>query len=364
MSEDTVKHQQGSIVKGDEIDLVELVKVVWSKKWFIAKVAGFFAVLGLIIAFTSPEEYSTSSILIPETAVEGGNLGGQLGGLASLAGVNLGGIGGASQGINPALYQSISRSTPFLMDLMSQRYYFAEVGDTVSLFSFYYEGHYKTNLFGKIMQLPGIVIGWIKGVFIAEQAINELGSGDAAILTLDEYQTAVIADLAERVYVEMDWDLNVLTIQVEMQDPVVAAQMALYTQAYITQHVTDYAISKSTHQLASVEKQYQERKKEFEEVQYRLASFRDRNQNVTTSRARSQEEKLQSEYNLAFNVYNQLAQQREAIRLQIDEETPVFTVLEPVKVPVEKSKPRRALILLVFSFLGSSIGTIIVLLDS
>lgn len=289
---------------------------------------------------------------------EEGQFGGQLGGLASLAGVNL--DGNVPNGINPALYHSISKSTPFLLELMNQEYFFQEVGDTLSLYNYYYLEHYKSSLFAKALGLPGKLIKWIKSLFI-ESELEELENEQKDMIMLNEYEEGVINDLSSRVFVEMDWDLNILKIEIEMQDPLVTARMVLFTQDYITNHVTDYATTKSIQQLASIDKQYMDRKSEFETAQIRLATFRDKNQNVTTARAKSEEERLRSEYTLAFNIYNQLAQQREAIKLKIEEETPIFTVLEPVKVPVEKSKPSRAVILVIAVFLGGilSIGWIL-----
>lgn len=345
---------KGQNLKEDEIDLIDLIKVIWSKKWFVAKVTGVFLVLGLIIAFTSPEEYETSSSLISEMMGQEGKIGGSLGGLASLAGVDLGGLsGGSGKTINPALYQSVSRSTPFLLELMYQEYYFSEVGEKITLYD-YYINHYKTSLFGQLMSIPGVVIGWIKGDFVEEDRIDDNNS--SSVLTLTKYQQRIVEDLKSRVFVEMDWELNVVTIQVEMQDPEVAAEMVHFTQNYITKYVIDYAVSKSKQQLKSIERQYEERKMAFEQSQYQLALFRDKNQHVNTAQAKSGEERLLSEYNLTFNIYNQIAQQREAIKLQIQEKTPVFTVLEPVKIPVEKSKPKRILILVSFLLLGGMVG--------
>jgi hypothetical protein len=340
----------------DEIDLVELAKIIWSRRWFIGKVTGIFIILGLMIAFTSPEEYETSSTLIPELAGEEGKLGGSLGGLASLAGVDLGGLSRGSQTINPALYQSVSQSTPFLLELMNQRYFFSEVGEEITLYE-YYMNYYKVSLFGKLISIPGTVLGWIKGTAANDRFLSPLSK----VLTLSEDQQVISEDLQLRVFVEMDWELNVVIVQVKMQDPVVAAEMVQFTLNYITRYVTNYSISKSKQQLESVEIQYEERKVAFEKVQNQLASFRDKNQNVSTARARSEQERLQSEYNLAFNVYNQLAQQKEAIKLQIQENTPVFTVLEPVKVPIKKSEPKIQLYIFAFGFLGLILGFIIMI---
>lgn len=339
----------------DEIDLVELLRFFWGRKWIMIKSIGLFTVFGLVVAFTTPEEYQTSSTLIPENSGADGKLSGSLGGLASLTGIDLGGLSGASQTINPALYHRVSRSTPFLIDLMNEEFFFESIGAQINL-QRYYSDHYESSLFGKILNVPGRLIQWLRGSG-DESAVNY----DESILKLSKEEHDIIEDLKGRVFVELDWELNLVTVEVEMRDPRVAADMVQFAQDYITKYVTDYAVSKGMQQLASVEEQYKERKKEFEIAQSRLAYFQDRNQNVSTARANSETERLQSEYNLAFNIYNQLAQQREAIRLQVEENTPVFTVLEPVKIPITKSKPRRFLILFLYAFIGTFFGGIYIL---
>ncbi|WOC39788.1 GNVR domain-containing protein [Polaribacter sp. HL-MS24] len=71
---------------------------------------------------------------------------------------------------------------------------------------------------------------------------------------------------------------------------------------------------------------------------------------------------LQSQYNLVFAVYSELAKQLETQRLQVKKDTPIFTVLKPVTIPSEKATPKRALILVVYLFLGFvlSIGYVLV----
>ena len=93
-----VEHREPKDIQEGEIDLVELAKTIWTGRLLIAKVAGIFAILGLIIAFTSPVEYQASCKLLPENQeTKSPSLGG-LAGLAGLAGVDLGGMGNSGSG--------------------------------------------------------------------------------------------------------------------------------------------------------------------------------------------------------------------------------------------------------------------------
>ncbi|MGB0938656.1 MAG: Wzz/FepE/Etk N-terminal domain-containing protein [Colwellia sp.] len=81
---------------GNEVDLLELWRAIWSGKWLIIAITSLFAVGSVFYALSLPNVYKSEALLAPAEQDSGG-LGGvasQLGGLASLAGVNLGGGGG------------------------------------------------------------------------------------------------------------------------------------------------------------------------------------------------------------------------------------------------------------------------------
>ena len=111
-----------------------------------------------------------------------------------------------------------------------------------------------------------------------------------------------------------------------------------------------------------IEERYAEAKKQFEQKQADLASFRDANRNFGSAIAKTNEERLSNEYTVALNVYSELAKQREQANIQVKENTPIFAVVEPVTVPIERSKPKRGLICVAFTFLGGFLGVGLVLM--
>ena len=58
---------QKNTISEDEIDLIELAKIIWAGRRLIIKVTAVFIILGLIIAFTSKVEYEASCKLLPES---------------------------------------------------------------------------------------------------------------------------------------------------------------------------------------------------------------------------------------------------------------------------------------------------------
>ena len=101
---------------------------------------------------------------------------------------------------------------------------------------------------------------------------------------------------------------------------------------------------------------YQEAKANFEAKQEEPTRFRDANVNLTFAMVRTRDEKLQSEYSLLLGVYTELAKQKEQTKIAVTETTTILTVIEPVVVPVEKSKPSRAKMLIIYIFMGFIAG--------
>ena len=65
---------------------------------------------------------------------------------------------------------------------------------------------------------------------------------------------------------------------------------------------------------------------------------------------------------LLQSIVQQLASQVEQAKLQVNKDTPVFTTIQPVTIPYERSAPKRSLIVMVFAFLGIviSVGYVLV----
>ena len=90
----------------------------------------------------------------------------------------------------------------------------------------------------------------------------------------------------------------------------------------------------------------------YHEAQQEYAAYMDRNQNVSLRSAQTQQERLRNEMELAFNVYNQTAQQLQVAKAKVQEDTPVYTVVEAASVPLRASKPSKPMILIGFVFLA------------
>ena len=82
-----VVSQDGPTRADDEMDLFRLWDTLWRSRWLIASVTAAFAVGSAVYASFLPPMYSASVVLAPVRDESLGGLAGQLGGLASLAGI-------------------------------------------------------------------------------------------------------------------------------------------------------------------------------------------------------------------------------------------------------------------------------------
>jgi len=341
-------------VAEDEIDLIQLAKTLWDGRRTVIKTTLIFMVLGLFIALFSAKEYTASTTMVPQSAEGGSKLGGSLGGLAAMAGINLGSMGGGST-IPPTLYPKIVKSVPFQKEMMQTLLTIAGQKKKVT-FQDYYLEIAKPGLLGYIKKytigLPGVIIKALKGKspMTNDQSIND------HLLTISKDDKELMKKLSEQLSLEYNDKDGYISISARMPEARPSAEMVQRAQILLQEAITDFKIKKAKDQMTFVEERYAEKEAAFTAAQNKLARFRDQNKNVSTAMAQTQMERLQSEFSMASSVYTELAKQLETQKIQVKEDTPVFTIIEPVAVPLDKSKPKRPMILIIWTFLGGIVG--------
>ena len=343
----------------DEIDLLELAKTIWNKRMFILKIVGIGAFLGVIVALLSPKEYKSTSTLMPEYSTEsqGGasSLLRQYGGLLGISG---GSYNSNSNAIRVDLYPNIVQSTNFQMQLMQQPFYFSDIDTTATLFEYFTELN-SAGVLGFVAEytigLPGKILGAIlpkKELMTSVPGASE----ESLVLNLSKEEFEVVETLRGKISASLDEESGIVSVTVTLPDNVAAAAVTEYTIRELTEYLTEYRTEKVLRDLTFVEEQLATAEVRFEAAQLALAEFRDSNQGNLSARAQTDEQRLNSEYQIAFNLYNGLTQQYEEAKLKVQETTPVFKTLEPVQVPIN-DETSEATILIVFIML-SGIGSI------
>lgn len=325
-----------------EIDWMEILRKIIAIRKTLYKAAGVGVVLGIIIALSIPKQYTVTVTLSPE--MSGDKAGG---GLASLASSFLGGGASSSpDALNATLAPDIVASTPFVLDLFDTRVQTLDGEQDTTLVA--YLDEQKQPWWGYIKAAPGLAIGAIKSLF-TEKA-DTTATLNPFQLTEEEYQK--VEDLRKVITANVDKKTAMTTVTVTLQDPKVTAIVADSVVTKLQQYIIDYRIKKAKEDCAYLEELYHERQQEYYEAQSKYAHYFDTNRNIAFQSVRAEQERLQNDMNLAYQVYSQVAQQLQVARAKIQEEKPVFAVVEPASIPLEPSGTSRKTILLGIVFLA------------
>lgn len=339
------------------LDIFSLMKILLNEKGLIFKLIISFTLIGLFFAIFTKTEFTSSTTVIPQTN-SGKSIGGSIGGLAAIAGINLGGLNNDS-GISPTLYPQIINSLPFQKELLKTPLIINGVDGQISYENFYKE-KYNPGILSFISKytigLPRVIVKALKGSS-KSKVINT-----TSILTITNEEKELIKILEEQILLDINDKEGYITISVRFPQAIGSAQLTEKVKNLLQSYIIEIKIQKSKEKFKFITKRYIEKGKEFEKIQLELAEFRDSNQHISSLVAKTKLDELQSKYDLAFTVYEELSKQMITQEIQIKEDTPIFSVLKPVSIPIVKSKPSRSFILLIWVFLGIVFSITFVLL--
>ena len=338
--------------KDDEIDLVALLKTVFVSRRFVIKTTILFAVFGVILALVSPTKYTASSTFVPQLSE--GQTNSSLGGLASLAGINLSAIMGSQpQEISPSLYPQIAESIPYRLALLE-----AKVGSNETSFRNYILD--QSSGLAILPLLKKYTIG-LPGLLLKKQTDdNEIP--DSSLFQVTKEDRGLFKFLAQVLSIEVDDQEGLVSISVELADRMVAAQLAQAATDLLQSNIIAFKSQSARNNLDFIESQFESKRQEFEEIQDSIAVFKDQNLNITSSLYQNQLTRLESQFTVISSVFQELAGQVEQAKIQVNKDTPIFTIIEPVSVPLERSKPKRTMMVIIWAFLGAvfSVGWVLV----
>ena len=350
--------QPHQVPESDEIDLVELIQKVWQGRKIAIKISVVFALLGVIFALSSTNIYTATTTFIPK-GKSSGSVGGSLGSLASLAGISLGGMSGGDSEIPPTMYPMVLNSIPFLektllleVPLNGQNIVMKEYLLTQMYFK-------ESNSFDFLNFLKKYTIGLpalLKGKIFAKMNALPSAAENITIKRLTYEDEQLFNYLKGLVTISVDKKEGFITLSVQDKDPQVAAIIAQNTQHLLQQEVIDFKIKNAQELLTFTETLYTEKKVAFEALQDELASFRDQHQNISSGLFENKLSRLESELAIASAVNEELAKQVEQARIQVSKDTPIFTIIDPVVIPNQRTSPKRTLIVFGFTFLGFFLG--------
>jgi uncharacterized protein involved in exopolysaccharide biosynthesis len=331
-----------------EIDWMDILRRIYAIRKTLYKAAGVGVVLGIIIALSIPKQYTVTVTLSPEMNGDKAS-----GGLASLASSFLGGgaTSSSNDALNVTLAPDIVASTPFVLELFNTHVQTLDGELDTTLVA--YLDEQKTPWWGYIKAAPSLAIEAIKSLFT--EKVDTVSVLNPFQLTEQEYQK--VENLRKVITANVDKKTAMTTVTVTLQDPKVTAIVADSVVTKLQQYIIDYRIKKAKEDCAYLEELYKERQQEYYQAQSKYAHYFDTNRNIAFQSVRAEQERLQNDMNLAYQVYSQVAQQLQVARAKIQEEKPVFAIVEPASIPLEPSSTSRKIILVgVIFFIVCSTG--------
>lgn len=349
--------QQQNNFEEEEIDIMAIILRLWEKRWFIIKVTCVFAVLGVFVAIFTPKEYTASCVVVPET--KGGAFSASsLGGLAAMAGINLGASSGGEM-LSPLMYDKLMKNIDLRKELMQTLINWEEYEEPVTILDYYTNPEYaKTSVMGVVKKytigLPFTILNAIRGEQEKEEMQLPADVPKLSAYTQDELKC--IKAFAGQYSVMADKKNGDVTISARMPEALAAAQVVDAVQNLLQKYVIELKLQKAEVNYEYIKQRYDEAKVVFEQKQEAYAKFQDANKVLSTALSKAKEEQMRSEFNVAKDLFNQLTTQLVQAEMKIKEDIPILTVVEPVQVPLEKSKPQKVKIFFIWCFLGGVLG--------
>ncbi len=287
----------------DEIDVRQLFATLWAGKWLILAITILFAAGGVAYALSKPNIYQSSVLLAPANEEGGmGGISGQLGGLASLAGINIGG-GGSNQTV---IAMEVLRSRAFLADFIERH-----------------------NMAVPLMAVKGWSME--QGEWQYNREVYDPETGQWLLSEDGKSQQPTDWDLVKafrgrHLSVSENKENGMVTFSVKSLSPPAAQQWAQWLVEDINEHM---------------------RRQDVAEAEARINYLEDK---LTDTNIAGMQQVF----------YQLIESETRTVMLANAQQEYVFKTIDPAVVPQEKSEPKRALIAILAIMLGGMLGVSIV----
>ena len=312
-SEKKIKQGQNNHVDEEiEIDLMDILRRIVGIRKTIYKAAGVGLVIGIIVAISIPRQYTVEVTLSPEMgSVKGGGLSGLA---ASFLGSEVS-MGDGTDALNTSLSPDIISSTPFLLELSTMN---IPVSKDENMTLNTYLDEESSPWWNYVIGFPGMVIGGVKSLFAEEEnesrALNRISQGT---IELSKKESKKIEILKEMIVAAVDKKTSMTSVAVTMQNPRAAAVVADSVVKKLQEYIIDYRITKSKEDCIYLEKLFKERQQEYYSAQQKYADYLDSHDNIILQSVRAEQERLQNDMSLAYQVYSQVASQLQVARAKV-----------------------------------------------
>ena len=321
------------------IDIFRILKADFRKVCIYSCTAG---VIGVILAFATPKIYKSTVILAPEES--GSSFSGSISSLAAMVGMNMK-IGQTGDALYPEIYPDLMGSTGFVVGMFPVTVTRNKTGETYTYFD-YLDKHQKKAFY----EYPQDWIKQVKDLFTTEEKVPADHKVNPKHLTKKEFDVA--KNIMGKIDCSVDKKTNVITIEVEDQDPLIAATVADSLQMHLQRTITDYRTKKARIDLEYMQKLFDEAYKEYAKARQKYAAFGDSYMNLKMQSYVLKGDELENEMQLKYTIYQQVVEQLQLAKAKVQERTPAFTIVQEATVPVKHSSRPKIVTLIIWMIFG------------
>ena len=334
-------------ISEESIELIALTKTAWINRKIILKTILIFFVIGSVVALRSPVVFISQTTFVPQVSDQnsnGSNRG--IGSLASIAGINLNPQSSSIDNyISPLLYSRIIESDEFSLKLINEEIKLLN-GDKFLIKDYMNRDSLSFNLISFIKK-------YTIGLFQSSndnKLVNSQNQEDYNFISLGDYR--LIKRFQAKFSIELNDEDGYINVNARDENAFVSTQLVSLVTKNLQSRIISLRTNKIKEQLDYSKKQYEQQKDKFSSLQNDVAEFKDSNKNISTALFLSELQKLESEYQLQQNILMTLANEYNNNKIKLSKDTPIFSVLDDVSVPKERSEPKRGRIVLIYILIG------------
>ena len=334
------KEKNVEAVEESSIDWQDLLSKGWRGKKVIITVTVVFMFLGLISALTMTRIYTSKVTLVPEL---GKSTSSSLSSLSSMLGLGGMTMGSSADAYHVTVYPEVVASTPFVAKMFDMRVTDPKKGIDTTLIGYLTRERFSI----------GNVIGYVtKPIFsLFSNKEEETKGNELNLFHLTKEQDRIVKTMNKAIQVDVDKKTGETTIQVTMDNPVIAATVADTVCKHLREYIVEYRTRKAREDLENYKKIADESYQRYLKASKAYAYYQDHNRGLILNAVISEGSRLSNELQIASQLYQQMKLQAEMARGKVIDEKPVFAIIQPATVPLLPQNS-RAKVLLIWTFVG------------
>lgn len=340
--------------QNDTIDIRAFFRTLWSRRRVFYIVLPVTMVVSSALILCVPRYYETTVSLVPETQSPGNT--GALGALASSFGFDISNMV-SEDAVKPQIYPQVIKSHDFLVNLFPLQ---------IRTSDGQYSGPYFEYLMTKT-KFPFWTVAKVRiknFIFSSKEAprlADMQAGGDKGMnmFWMTKRELSGVMCMQNNIQCKFDKKTDVLSITVTDQDKLVSAMIADSVCDALRCFMTDYRTQKAKVDMIYYKEMMEEAQNEYNRASLDYINYVDSHSNLSLEKYRTEAHNLEMEMQIKSSVYMSFQKQYITSQAKVQEQTPVFKIIESATVPLKAAGPKRGLFVIFMTFFAAAVTAII-----